>query len=298
MSYLLDHWKGRHSLAQAFWINLMAIRAAAIWLESLLEPLARKDPERALMLYIPIALFSHVILFTWQLIGTVRSLDAFERGRGAMYAVWGTHLGIVLAVGATIVSVIISVQPILAGSPGAPLHKVWERERASKYNITIAADGHTLSITGEIELGMTKALRQVFTEHHDIRVVSLESPGGHIYEGRAVAKLIEQYNLDTFVDAACKSACATVFMGGRERVLGPDGKIGFHQYGDAAKNPTPFADLDEEQGRDRAYFASRGVAAPFLDKVFNAPHNTIWYPTRAELLAAGVVHRFNTNPRK
>ncbi|MGJ3259601.1 MAG: hypothetical protein ACFE0S_08360 [Rhodospirillales bacterium] len=291
MRYLRDHWNGRHPLARAFWINLVAVRAVAIWLESLLEPLARKDPERTLTLYIPIAILSHVILLTWQLIGTVRSLDAFERDRGAMYAVWGTQLGIVLAVGASIVSVIVSVQPMLLDPPGEPLHKVWERERANKYDITLDANGHTLSIVGEIELGMAKALRRVFAERQDIRVVSLESPGGHIYEGRAVAKLIEQHGLDTFVAGACESACVTAFMGGRERVLGPGGKIGFHQYGDAAKYPTPLADLGNEQELDRAYFASRGVASPFLDKVFDAPHDAIWYPTQAELLAAGVVHR-------
>jgi len=293
MKYLVDHWRGRLPLAQSFWLNLLVLRGVAFWLDSLFRPLAQDDPETALRFYIPFAVAIHAVFFVWQIVGTVRALDAFITGRGAMYLIWGAQLGVALAVGATIVRIIVSVQPMLLGPPGEPLHMIWERERAGKYDVSVAPDGRVLNIVGEFELGISKALGDMLAKHPDVRVVSLESPGGRIYEGRAVAKVIEDHDLETFVAGTCKSACSTAFMAGKMRILGPDGRIGFHQYGDEARKPNPFTDLDAQQERDRAYFAGRGVDADFLKKVFDAPAASIWFPTHAELLSAHVVHRID-----
>lgn len=290
MKYFIDHWRGDLPLFHAFWVNLVAVRGFVFWLDSLFESLAQRDPETALQIYVPFAVVLHGGLLVWQIVGAVRSLDGFVSARGAMHLVWGAQLGIGLLLCATLVRVFISIQPMLLGPAGEPMHMIWERERASKYDVSLSPDGRVLKLTGEFELGLSKAMTVLLGEHPDIRTVSLESGGGRIYVGRAMAKLIEGLALDTYVAGTCKSACATAFIAGKKRVLGPKGRIGFHQYGDEAKKPNPFSDLDAEQERDRAYFARRGVSADFLSLIFDAPATSIWFPTHAELLAAGVVH--------
>lgn len=289
ITYIRNHWHGRHALKHAFWINLVLVRTVVILLEEGIQPAIIAPTDEATTVYIVYALTLHGLLFAWQLVGTVRALDNFQREGGVIGWVWATHLSILLAIVFTVVRIFVSVEILLR--PAEPAHVTWERARSSKYDIAVVNDGTRLSITGEVELGMAKALRRLLAEHTAIKSVSLESPGGHIYAGRAVAQLIAEFDLNTYVGGTCSSACVTAFLGGRQRILGPDGRIGFHQYGNAAWNPTPFSDLKAEQAKDRAYYAEQGVDPTFLERVYTAPHNDIWYPTHAELLAAGVVHR-------
>ena len=166
----------------------------------------------------------------------------------------------------------------------------WDRERAARYRIEILDDGTGVLLAGSIELGTTEAMRAVLEKHPDVRVLVLESIGGHIYEARGIAKLAIRRGLDTLVLGTCASACTTAFMGGKVRKIGPAGRIGFHQYGRIATYDSPFNYLKEEQEADRRFYAGRGVAQKFLDRIFEAPHDQIWFPMTTQLIDAGVVH--------
>ncbi len=167
----------------------------------------------------------------------------------------------------------------------------WDRERAARYRIEILEDGTRVSLTGSIEFGTTEAMRTVLEKHPDVRVLVLESIGGHIYEARGIAKLAIRRGLDTLVLGTCASACTTAFMGGKVRKIGPAGRLGFHQYGWVAAYNSPFNNLKEEQETDRRFYAGRGVAQKFLARIFEAPHSQIWFPMTTQLIDAGVVHR-------
>jgi len=58
----------------------------------------------------------------------------------------------------------------------------------------------------------------------------LESPGGSLSEGIEVGREVSDRGLRTVTRYECASACALIFLAGRERVLvGSRAKIGFHQ---------------------------------------------------------------------
>lgn len=109
--------------------------------------------------------------------------------------------------------------------------------------------GCRIAIDGQIGKGDADALRAVFeeigypTEYTPIgRRICLNSPGGSLLEGLAMADLIAEWNFGTAVPdgASCESACSIVFLAGRfnnpeaggafsvDRVMHPRAQVGFH----------------------------------------------------------------------
>jgi hypothetical protein len=87
----------------------------------------------------------------------------------------------------------------------------------------------------------------------------------------------------------CYSACTIAFIAGKPHGLGRDGKLGFHGYAFDTEHRVQTLNVRQEEVRDRAFFASQGVREAFLEKAFTTPPSTLWLPTRAELIAAGVI---------
>ncbi len=109
--------------------------------------------------------------------------------------------------------------------------------------------GCRIAIEGPIRQGDAEALGVVLeeigytNEYTPVgRRICLNSPGGFLREGIAMANLIAEWRIGTAVPAGatCESACAVLFMAGRygnpeaggafspDRILHPQGKLGFH----------------------------------------------------------------------
>ncbi|MGP6089128.1 SH3 domain-containing protein [Antarctobacter jejuensis] len=123
---------------------------------------------------------------------------------------------------------------------------------AGAANITRAVDetmGCRISVQGPIRQGDAETLRAVLeeigytNEYTPVgRRICLNSPGGFLLEGIAMANLIAEWRVGTAIPAGatCESACAVLFMAGRygnpeaggafspDRVLHPLGQLGFH----------------------------------------------------------------------
>lgn len=159
----------------------------------------------------------------------------------------------------------------------------------AKYALTVVGGGALLHLRGELEAGVTRAVTELLDEHPQARGIILDSGGGQIYEGRGLARVIRERSLATYTLIECASACATAFLAGRERILGAGARLGFHQY--RAHTVLPAFDIAEEQAKDRALFEAQGIAAEFLDHIFAARPEEMWWPTVAELIAGRAVHR-------
>ncbi len=205
--------------------------------------------------------------------------------------VWGAYFGIAVSLLFTFVSVLATFQINILKSDATLLSSIWEHERAAKYSLTVSSDGARVLLTGSFELGLTKKLKALLQEHPNVKGIVLSSPGGNIYEGRGVAKLMMQHRLDSYVFESCYSACTTAFITGTTRTLGPNGRLGFHSYRVEADYQVPFADTVREQTYDRKLYESQKIKDEFLNKVFESPPSELWFPSTKELLEAGVVHR-------
>ncbi len=158
-------------------------------------------------------------------------------------------------------------------------------------DLTVSAsdDGRLLKIKGAYGVGSEEAVRQALEQHKSVREVVLEGPGGRISAGLAIFRMIQRARLATRVDTVCASACTLAFLGGVERTVSPSGRLGFHR---ASFPGMDDEDMYESNRGMRNFLVDRaGLTRDFARKVIDTPADSIWVPTRAELLAGKVITR-------
>ena len=283
--YILRHWCGEMGLIWSFWVNLVALRLALTALQWLIAPPSGADP----ILTLPLAFLAHVIVFVWQVVGTLRAAEADIKGGGAMAPVWGAQLGCLIAFWLVLSDVWGAWQSAQPTPPPDDFVQRQQAARAASYSMTLRDANTTLAFQGTIAGGSTKAFKAQLEAMPSITLVTLSSEGGSIYEARGLAKVIREAGIATRVDDSCTSACVLAFIGGATRSLGRDGQLGFHQYRVDASYDVPFAKLHFEQERDRTLFEEAGVSKDFTQIMFKARAEDMWFPTRDELTAANVL---------
>lgn len=295
--YLLAHWQGRQSLIWSFWVNLVLLRAVILVLDNFTRPPFLEDPPVVAAVTVAFFLVFHVAVFAWQVIGVVRACDAYQSNFGVSGVPLITYVGIAGAAAVTLTSAGGAFLLLIQEPEGEPEYLAWERDRLARYHLGPDPDDPTLlRFTGTFELGVTKKLTLLLAKTPGIRGIVLDSPGGHVYEGRGTASLVQRYGLDTFVFEQCSSACTTAFIAGRTRVLGPEGRLGFHQHWMDADYPVYLVDEEAEMQKDLAFFEAQGVTSDFREQVFVTPHDGLWFPSIEVMRAAGVVHRIAESP--
>jgi hypothetical protein len=157
------------------------------------------------------------------------------------------------------------------------------------FSLALAADHRSVTLSGVIDFGATRALETMLQAAPKVRVLRLESAGGRVAEARGLATLVHRRALVTSAVRECSSACTLVLLSGERRYLEPGARLGFHRYGLRSPLVGIFLDPEAEQARDQALFRGQAVSQAFLERVATTPHETMWFPTTAELLDAGVV---------
>jgi hypothetical protein len=120
-------------------------------------------------------------------------------------------------------------------------------------------------------------------------------------------------NLATRVDYVCSSSCTSIFASGGQRLLGPNGRIGFHQTYQMDQTGQVIS-AQNYRGKDRAIETTleqgesfgltatgdsqmvramrrAGVSDLFIARVLRTPPGEMWYPEASELLREGMVTR-------
>ena len=287
IQYLRSHWAGEQGFAWSFWINLVALRLLISLGQGFLSPDDPVDLSEYRAPLMAIGFFMHVVVLVWQGVGVLRAGGAHIRALGSMANSWGSILGVLVAFWLAISDlwgVWIATLPI---STETPFAERMEREHAARYALSVT--GETLVLTGEIDLGVTKAAGAVLADHPEVTKFLLNSPGGNIYEARGLAGLAAVRSLQTEVTDQCTSSCTVAFIGGITRKLGPDAQLGFHQYRIAADYAVLVVDPKSEEARDAELFRKAGVAEWFLKAMFQEHPGGMWYPDHDELRSAGVV---------
>ncbi len=262
------------------------------WAELAWLPFLTADPNHLMKMTLVSLAFSRVMVFSWQLVGLIRAIeqDYLEHAD-----ILKTRASQAVALLCILFNLVYALEVIQGASYYRnQLETYTQREARVEYRLQLSPDTRQLTITGWLEPGITDAVRSRLTAETGITSVVLESGGGQVYEGRGLARLFTERGLDTWVFGECSSSCATAFIGGAVRYLGPQGRLGFHRYRldrSGFERIVPFYDLQAEQDRDLALFRQRGVSPGFLQKMFSRPANELWYPDRNFLLESGVVNR-------
>ena len=296
MAYILSHWRGRQSLAWSFWVNLIALRIGILAIEGFTQPIHVVSLDISFWLTIAYCVFFHVFVLGWQVVGFLRACDQFVLDSDPVEWVWAAQAGMIISLVATVISVFGLLQSVLVDPSREIDADVLARERASKYTIDLMKGGRLVHLKGSFELGIARDLETFLKHYPGIKGIVLSSDGGRIYEGRGIADLAQRRELHTYVFRSCNSACTTAFIGGKVRILGANGKLGFHQYWHDAQLQHPFIDLQAEQDKDRQFYRSQNIKADFLSRIFEKTHVDLWHPNNKTLLDAGVVHKILTSP--
>ncbi len=293
INYVIAHWRGQQSLAWSFWVNLVGVRVMIFNVQSVLSPGEGQDYSLHGLLVISGTVLFHGLLLLWQLVGVVRAAEVDFATRGNLALTWAAQLGAVLMFILSAVYGLGALQWILESPVEEdPLARM-AREHASQYELSVSSSGTQLTIEGSIESGITRATRKLVQSHPLIRQVNLESPGGNVYEGRALAKLFREHQLNTHTEGICASACTTAYAGGALRTASPEAALGFHQYRLDASYAIIAVDVQKEQERDAELFRQAGVNADFVRTLFERLPGDMWWPTLNELLRARMIHEIS-----
>ncbi|MGB0846332.1 MAG: hypothetical protein ACPGSM_06390 [Thiolinea sp.] len=273
--FISDHWYGRVPYWLAIFINLFTLR--------LLIGLIEHPGYR--LLSIPLITLSSIILI-WQVTGALRTSDRHFKDYGDTSLLWFAYA----VVGISISLAVIHTLDISAGPPA----KITSESLRTRPLPTLSQNDTVVHLHGELDFTHNTDLAYLLAKHRSIQTVLLESNGGLVFAARALALNIRKHNLNTHVEKHCNSACPIVFMAGNQRTLGPNGKIGFHQYKLERLQPLQIKSIEAEQEKDRLYYLERGISKQFLERVYQSKHEQIWQPAPLTLLEAGVIHQHNS----
>jgi membrane-bound ClpP family serine protease len=147
------------------------------------------------------------------------------------------------------------------------------------FQVRVLPDATVVEISGSFSWALPQNLEAVLLSAPKVRVVHLESPGGHLLPAMQIASIIRQRGLDTYVGRFCASACTVAFLGGKQRWIAPDARLGFHQASAPGYPP------EQANAFLKQLYETFGVPAPFVARVLRIPQIEIWYPKQDELRA-------------
>lgn len=286
MAYILKHWRGELSLAISFWVNVflinIGIRIFEVWLT---EAPPIENPVLASQFTITYVFLALAIVYPWQIIGLWRSANRHVEETKKGFWPGAVKVLVVLGLLGTLGNLSVS-WPVYKDL----YHIGFGKDEYGDYRVELIDDGSLIHLKGGLGFGISKEVRRLIDKNPNVKGIILDSIGGRIYEGRELSKIILINGLDTYTLKGCYSACGTAFISGNKRYLANGANLAFHQYTSGAKSLDPYVDMPSEQKKDLMVYERRGISQDFIDRIFTAKGDDLWYPTIDEMLVAGVIH--------
>jgi hypothetical protein len=283
---LAAYWRGELSLGAAFWriwVPVTAFLTAAVLLATapgVVARIAGRPGTRDSALWVAAVLLAGAVVVLWQAVGVWRSADrrgALGGRRGWAFAAKAcVILGILQLAGAGFRELPLLQQAL--GTAPSP--------EARSAELHVLNHGTTVAIGGRLSAGTAEALRIVLDATPTIRLVQLDTTGGSLGEATRAGKLISTRGLATFAAHDCDSACVLTFLAGKERYLGPQGRLAFRAMTTAAVGERTAHAANELL---RSALAAQGVPGPFSQRALTTLAPRVWYPNTQELLDAHVI---------
>jgi hypothetical protein len=223
-------------------------------------------------------------LWVWHCVGTWRSAARHTQRGGK--SVWASLARCTVAIG---------LFRLLLDLTSVSMPVVFEHvriavgdDRFGAIEFRLMRNGTELELSGGIGFGAAKELERILATARDLRTLTLNSPGGRFSEATAIASQVRKRRLDTHVVEQCHSACTIVFLAGRERRIGTTGQLGFHEPAIPGVKREHLASMIQ---REKDRLLAMGVRPDFVTRALDTPNASIWIPSHAELVEAGVVTR-------
>ena len=177
-------------------------------------------------------------------------------------------------------------------------------------NFDMRAEDPKHEFTGQLEMYDSNEIAAYLFDYPEIKTLRITGPGGFMPAAREIADKLIRFEVDTVAFGECNSACATIFLAGKNRALESNATLGFHrQWIDKPQERKYYNAMRETKGwkdefdylgwvydvlvdnlvNDIRFMESRGVSLDFISETLETDSYNMWTPTREELLAGGVV---------
>lgn len=289
--FIINHWRGYLPLGISFWINVFLLNiliSLLLLYVAVFSPI--ENPVWNSRLYIMVSSLVVIIVYPWQIIGTWRSSSRRLKETHKWFLTVLVKVSLVLGVISSLGSIFTPMN--------ISLYKTgFGIDDYGNFIVKIVNDGSMIHLKGDIGYGISKEVQLLIESNPEIKGIILDSAGGRVYEGRKLFEIILANSLDTYSVEGCYSACGIAFLAGHKRYLAKGANLGFHQYKSNLKNlnltkkwrDTEKIGLYIEQGKDLIMFKKQGISQGFLDRIFDADSDNLWYPTIDEMIDAGVI---------
>jgi hypothetical protein len=148
--------------------------------------------------------------------------------------------------------------------------------------VSVRGDGRVVAFSGGINDGAAAAIDKAIGDGPKVGTPLLDSAGGWLREGNRMADVVRRDQINTRVERECFSACTLGLLGGANRSAGDKARIGFHR-GRAVGESTEDRALPVSRDGFELYRRA-GLKADFVRRIVGTPNNSIWIPSRHELL--------------
>lgn len=282
-NYLVRHWRGQNSLPFSYWINGSAITIGLGLLVSFLLS-AIEASAASLRLFAAFGLFSILLLsgvWVWSAVGIWRSATRHPHRGGS--GGWAAVAKIMVAIGCLaslgrLPNLYLQTRELgLLAAGSDPIGK--------DASLTIREDG-ALEVNGYFTQGFAARFAKALQSNPNVETLVLTSAGGRIREAEQMARLIKESGLDTVAEGECASACAIPFLAGESRLLGVEGRIGFHQPSFPGESR---AEHQEGVTAFKNSLLGAGVEPSFAQQAMTAAPDDMWYPSAPRLIEARVL---------
>jgi hypothetical protein len=283
-NYIVRHWRGELSLPVSYWVNgILGGLLVGIAIAALVYVTNRQGEARPLLwLVASSATWILAALVTiWQAVGVWHSATRYRQNGGKFWGRAAKSL-MVFALGRLAYTFVLAGLPQLVGF----YEIVAGDSRVGPHEFHVLANGQTLEFSGGITFGVAQEFERFLDAMAGVRTVRLNSIGGRILEAQKMSDMIRSRNLSTLVAKDCLSACTIVFLAGKERMMLPTARLGFHQpnfRGWTAATRT--AAIATEEAR----LQRLGLSKAFAERANAATPDSMWFPDTDELLRERVV---------
>jgi uncharacterized RDD family membrane protein YckC len=285
-NYIARHWRGELSLPLSYWVNGTLGGLIAIFVTGSVGVVTHRDGEAQPMVWLMslCAVWLLIaVLATWQMVGIWRSATHYQQGGRRFWG--GAAKALMVLAGLQVVVSFFTVgSPQIAGM----FEIVNGDSRVGPHQFRVLAYGEMLEFSGGITFGVAKEMEGFLNAMVNVKTVRLNSIGGRILEAQKMSDLIKARRLSTLVENDCVSACTIVFLGGNDRAITSNARLGFHQP--AFRGMTP-ADRNTAIANEEQRLQGFGLSRAFAERANSAKPDSMWFPDRAELLREHVVTR-------
>lgn len=147
-----------------------------------------------------------------------------------------------------------------------------------------------LHLIGTIDDGTSSAFSRAIVRYPGVKVLRLSSLGGSVRAALDVADHVSIRQMRTEVPAGsiCYSACAYIFLAGKERYVPPGARLGVHQMAGRPGQAVSPEDLQFYVARIVSTMARFGVGPEIMATMFRTRNSDMYVFTPQEVAELGI----------